>query len=101
MGAHESIGRRFSDIYYSAAQKLSPKTAGRSGGSGNGEAMAANKVKGMRCALAHSVETAELARAHNDANGISFGAHCLEKTRHGHAQKMAKRFWEKISEKKR
>ena len=47
------------------------------GGSGNGEAMAANKVKGMRCALAHSVETAELARAHNDANGLALGARIL------------------------
>jgi ribose 5-phosphate isomerase B len=44
------------------------------GGSGNGEAIAANKVKGTRCALAHSDETARLARAHNDANVMSLGA---------------------------
>ncbi len=44
------------------------------GGSGNGEQMAANKVRGARCALAHSVETAELARQHNDANLVSIGA---------------------------
>ncbi len=44
------------------------------GGSGNGEQMAANKVKGARCALAHSVETAQLARQHNDANLVSVGA---------------------------
>lgn len=44
------------------------------GGSGNGEQMAANKVKGVRCALAHSTETAELARQHNDANVVSVGA---------------------------
>ncbi len=44
------------------------------GGSGNGEQMAANKVRGARCALAHSVETAELARQHNDANLVSVGA---------------------------
>lgn len=44
------------------------------GGSGNGEAMCANKVKGVRCALCWSVETAELARRHNDANVISLGA---------------------------
>jgi len=37
------------------------------GGSGNGEAIAANKVIGARCALAFSVETATLARQHNDA----------------------------------
>lgn len=44
------------------------------GGSGNGEQIAANKVKGARCALAHSLETARLARQHNDANLVSVGA---------------------------
>ena len=43
------------------------------GGSGNGEAMAANKVKGVRCALCWSAETAKLAKQHNDANVISLG----------------------------
>jgi ribose 5-phosphate isomerase B len=43
------------------------------GGSGNGEAMVANRVPGVRCALCWSVETARLARAHNDANVISIG----------------------------
>lgn len=43
------------------------------GGSGNGEAMAANKVSGIRCALCYSEETASLARAHNNANVISLG----------------------------
>ncbi len=47
------------------------------GGSGNGEAIAANKVRGIRCALAHSEETARLARAHNDANVMSLGARSL------------------------
>jgi ribose 5-phosphate isomerase B len=44
------------------------------GGSGNGEAIAANKVRGIRCALAFSADTARLAREHNDANVISLGA---------------------------
>jgi len=44
------------------------------GGSGNGEAIAANKVPGVRCALAFSGETARLGREHNDANVISLGA---------------------------
>ena len=44
------------------------------GGSGNGEQIAANKVAGVRAALAWSLETAELARLHNDANVISIGA---------------------------
>ena len=43
------------------------------GGSGNGEQMAANKVKGVRAALVWSEETAVLAREHNDANVISVG----------------------------
>lgn len=44
------------------------------GGSGNGEAMAANKVRGIRAALCYSEETARLARSHNDANVLSIGA---------------------------
>ena len=44
------------------------------GGSGNGEQIAANKVKGARAALAWSVETAALARQHNDAQIVSIGA---------------------------
>ena len=43
------------------------------GGSGNGEQMAANKVKGIRAALVWSIETAKLAREHNDANVIAIG----------------------------
>ncbi|ASY34957.1 MULTISPECIES: ribose-5-phosphate isomerase [unclassified Streptomyces] len=44
------------------------------GGSGNGEQIAANKVEGVRCALAWSVETAKLGREHNNANVVSVGA---------------------------
>ncbi|WP_214415154.1 ribose-5-phosphate isomerase [Sphaerisporangium fuscum] len=44
------------------------------GGSGNGEQIAANKVRGVRAALAWSEQTASLARLHNDANVISIGA---------------------------
>lgn len=44
------------------------------GGSGNGEQMAANKVDGIRAALCYSVEIAQLAREHNDAQIISIGA---------------------------
>lgn len=43
------------------------------GGSGNGEQIAANKVAGIRCALAWSEETAALGRQHNDANVVSVG----------------------------
>ena len=43
------------------------------GGSGNGEAIAANKVKGIRCGLCWSDETAALSRQHNNANVLSMG----------------------------
>jgi ribose 5-phosphate isomerase B len=43
------------------------------GGSGNGEAMAANKVRGVRCALCWNEESARLSRQHNDANVLSIG----------------------------
>ena len=54
------------------------------GGSGNGEQIAANKVNGVRAALVWSIETAKLAREHNNANVISIGgrlhdeAFCLQ-----------------------
>jgi ribose 5-phosphate isomerase B len=47
------------------------------GGSGNGEAMVANRVPGVRCALCWDVVTAELGRRHNDANCISVGARMI------------------------
>lgn len=43
------------------------------GGSGNGEAIAANKVRGVRCALCWNEDTARLSRQHNDANVLSLG----------------------------
>jgi ribose 5-phosphate isomerase B len=43
------------------------------GGSGNGEAIVANRVAGVRCSLCWSVDSARLARQHNDANILSLG----------------------------
>ncbi len=43
------------------------------GGSGNGEAMTANRLRGVRCAVAWDRESARLSRAHNDANVLSMG----------------------------
>jgi ribose 5-phosphate isomerase B len=43
------------------------------GGSGNGEAMVANRVRGIRCAVCWNRESAHLARAHNDSNVLSLG----------------------------
>jgi ribose 5-phosphate isomerase B len=47
------------------------------GGSGNGEAIVANKVKGIRCALCWNEESARLSRQHNDANVLSLGQRLL------------------------
>lgn len=48
------------------------------GGSGNGEAMVANRLRGIRCALCWNAESARLARAHNDANMLSLGARLID-----------------------
>lgn len=66
----------YPDFVVPAAEAVAAGEADRAivlGGSGNGEAMAANKVAGVRCALCHDSTTARLARAHNDANAISLG----------------------------
>lgn len=47
------------------------------GGSGNGEAMVANRTRGVRCALCWDRRSAELARRHNDANMLSMGARMI------------------------
>lgn len=58
------------------AEAVAAGTADRGivlGGSGNGEAMAANRLRGVRCALCWNAESARLARQHNDANMLSLG----------------------------
>ncbi|HUD47894.1 MAG TPA: ribose 5-phosphate isomerase B [Candidatus Baltobacteraceae bacterium] len=47
------------------------------GGSGNGEAMVANRIHGVRCALCWNLESARLSREHNDANVLSLGQRML------------------------
>jgi ribose 5-phosphate isomerase B len=47
------------------------------GGSGNGEAIVANRLSGVRCTLCWNVESARLARAHNDANVLAIGERLL------------------------
>jgi len=47
------------------------------GGSGNGEAITANKVRGIRCAVCWDIYTAQMAKAHNNANIISLGQRTL------------------------
>jgi ribose 5-phosphate isomerase B len=48
------------------------------GGSGNGEAMVANHVRGVRCAVCWSVESARLASEHNNANMVSLGERMVD-----------------------
>jgi ribose 5-phosphate isomerase B len=49
------------------------------GGSGNGEAMVANRIPGARCSLCWNLESARLARLHNDANILSLGERLIER----------------------
>jgi ribose 5-phosphate isomerase B len=66
----------YPDFVHSAAIAVASGRCERGivlGGSGNGEAMAANRHHGIRCALCWSEESARLARSHNDANMISLG----------------------------
>ena len=73
-GSTESVD--YPDFIRPAAEAVAGGDCERAivlGGSGNGEAMAANRVAGVRCALCWSEESARLARQHNDANAISLG----------------------------
>ena len=66
----------YPDFVRPAAQAVADGTCDAGivfGGSGNGEAIVSNKVKGVRCAVCWSPETAEWAKTHNNANVISIG----------------------------
>lgn len=66
----------YPDFIRPAAQAVLAGEAERAivfGGSGNGEAMTANRLKGIRCGLCWSEESARLTRQHNDANVLSMG----------------------------
>jgi ribose 5-phosphate isomerase B len=66
----------YPDFVRPAAQAVARSECERGivlGGSGNGEAIVANKVRGIRCALCWNEETARLSREHNDANVLSLG----------------------------
>jgi len=65
-----------------AAQAVARRECDRGivlGGSGNGEAMVANRLQGVRCALCWNAESARLARSHNDANMISLGQRLISR----------------------
>ena len=79
-GTASSAPVDYPDFVHPAAAAVSSGECDRGivlGGSGNGEAMAANRHRGVRCALCWSEESAQLARAHNDANMISLGERLL------------------------
>ena len=70
----------YPDFIRPAAQAVADGKCDRGivfGGSGNGEAMVANKIKGIRCAIAWDLRSAKLSREHNDANMLSLGERML------------------------
>ena len=76
VGTHSADSTDYPLWCIPAAEKVASGEAEKGiviGGSGNGEAIAANKVKGIRCAIAWSDETARLGSQHNNANVLSIG----------------------------
>lgn len=82
-GTHSEAPVDYPDFVLPAARAVAAGTCDRGivlGGSGNGEAMAANRVRGVRCALCWNPESARLGRLHNDANMISIGQRMVSMT---------------------
>ena len=76
MGVHSDDSVDYPDIAVTACEEF--KKSGYDFGillcgTGIGMSITANKIKGIRCALVHDLFTAEMAKAHNDANFIAFG----------------------------
>ena len=77
MGCFDTNSCDYPDFIKPAAEKVASGEADKAivlGGSGNGEAIAANKIKGIRCALCYDLWTAEMASKHNNANCIAIGS---------------------------
>lgn len=75
-GTHSPEAADYPEFIHPAARAVARRECDRGivlGGSGNGEAMTANRHRGVRCALCWNLETATLARRHNDANMLSLG----------------------------
>jgi ribose 5-phosphate isomerase B len=80
-GSHSTASVDYPDFIRPAAEAVASGECERGivlGGSGNGEAMSANRVRGVRCALCWNVESARLARQHNDANLLSLGQRMMD-----------------------
>jgi len=79
-GTYSAEACDYPDFIYPAALAVATGECDRAvvmGGSGNGETIVANKVRGVRCAVCWNEELARLSRAHNDANAISIGARMI------------------------
>lgn len=79
-GARSTEPSDYPDFIRPAAQAVADGKCERGivlGGSGNGEAIVANKVPGIRCAIAWDIRSATLSRQHNDANVLSLGERML------------------------
>ena len=79
-GTYSNEACDYPDFIYPAALAVGRGECDRAvvmGGSGNGETIVANKVRGVRCAVCWNEELARLSRAHNDANVISIGARVI------------------------
>jgi len=77
LGTHSTESVDYPPICAAVARAVVTRRADRGvvlGGSGQGEQLAANKVRGVRAALCNDLYTARMARAHNDANVLSIGA---------------------------
>ena len=77
LGTHSEETTDYPPICAAVARTVRDGRADRGvvlGGSGQGEQMTANKVRGIRAALCHDLYTARMARSHNDANVLSMGA---------------------------
>lgn len=80
-GAHSQEPSDYPDFVRPAALAVASGACERGivlGGSGNGEAMVANRIPGIRCALCWNTVSAEMARRHNDANLLSLGQRMMD-----------------------
>ncbi len=79
-GTHSEESTDYPDYVRPATESVARGDCERGivlGGSGNGEAMVANRIAGIRCALCWDVESARLSRSHNDSNMLSLGQRML------------------------
>jgi len=82
-GTHSNQSCDYPDFIFPVAKAVAAAEYDKGivlGGSGNGEAIAANKVKGIRCAVVWNETSAKMSRLHNDANVLSLGQRMIEES---------------------